>query len=266
MQPADRARSAAQRIAASRLELRLSALAGPVATRADGRRALDPGGGLGAMVREVDETILPRRLEFDNGLGDRITVDVASGRLRAVVALDLSAPDPPGIGALSGHAFFDAADPLVQPLAEVLRHICREGSGLTVRAQLCDDAGEFDTIGVSLHRLARPSRPILSSIDLAAMADTLAPQAEALVLVGGGTVRRESGVADAVARLHRLATDELAERAGCEPPPQAMAWCGAQPGDGGILCLSAGSAMLFATMPYAQIMQALRHWQAGLAG
>ncbi|MEC7256535.1 MAG: hypothetical protein VXW58_01825, partial [Pseudomonadota bacterium] len=184
MQPADRARSAAQRVAASRLESRLSALAGPVVTRADGWRALEPGADLGALVREVDETIMPRWLEFDNGLGDRVTVDAASGRLRAVVSVTLGAsPQQPDFNALPGHAFFDAADPLVMQLADLLRHICRPGAALGVRSSLCEDARAFDTIGVSLQRLARPSRPIRSSIDLDGIAETLTAQAEAMVLV-----------------------------------------------------------------------------------
>jgi hypothetical protein len=133
-----------------------------------------------------------------------------------------------------------------------------------VRSDIAGPARDLDTLGVSLQRLARPSRPIRAQVDLAALADRLEPMSEAQILVTSGTVRRESGERASIARLRRLATDELAERAGTAPEPQAIAWSGTGPEATGILCLSSDQAMLFSIMAHRHILGALAIWQAQL--
>src|SRR6056297_1357048 len=97
-----------------RLENKLARLAEPAAAPGPGRALslAGPGGALRAVLAEIDETVLPRRLHFAAGGAVRLSVEVAERRILAA-ALAGGAPLP--LPESAGNA-----EPLRAALAEAL--------------------------------------------------------------------------------------------------------------------------------------------------
>ncbi|MEM6635177.1 MAG: hypothetical protein AAF667_04730 [Pseudomonadota bacterium] len=78
----------------SRLSAKLSRLRGSVRVLPDGSRelfAVPPDELMVALLQEIDETVLARRLSFSTDLGGKLALDVSNRRLRVVRAVEFRA-------------------------------------------------------------------------------------------------------------------------------------------------------------------------------
>lgn len=136
----------------ARLEAVLAKLGGRERTPGEGRKlkGLDAEGLLAALVTEIDETILPRRLTLATGEAE-LHIAVANRRLQALLA---PAPAVDGAEALAGQPLPDAEDPGVPALKEVLLNAFAKAGPVTVQGRRLDVPFASD-IGVPANLLAR---------------------------------------------------------------------------------------------------------------
>ena len=93
-------------------------------------RGADAGALLAAMVGEIDETILPRRLSFALESGVAVHLAAANRKLQAVLS-----PAPDGLSAdLCEKALGDVDDPALASIARGLREVLSDGGTLTMSA------------------------------------------------------------------------------------------------------------------------------------
>ena len=160
-------------------------LASPAAPGAVRRLAADDAEGLmAAILCEVDETMLGRELDFRNGRGETVGLDVLGRRLlrvRAIAPADRAAPFP-GL----------AGTPLADPQAP---------AAAALRALLAEFVAGSDSLTVTARKLAR--RP--QSADLGCAPQALA-EAWGLVLRDDGP----EGIAGFIAACDALADAWLA--------------------------------------------------------
>lgn len=105
---------------------------------------------LAALVTEIDETILPRRLTLQTGMG-AVHLAVANRRLQALLA---PVPDLAGAAELEGHPLPDAEDPGVPALKEVLSLAFATPGPMDVHTRRLESPFNSD-IGVPANLLAR---------------------------------------------------------------------------------------------------------------
>lgn len=163
-------------------------------------RGTGPDALLAAVVTEIDETILPRRLTFATPEGD-IHLAVANRRLQALLA-----PAPAGVSdTLIGHALPDAEDPAVAALGKALKGVFTNAQALTVSTTRLTETFASD-IGVPAEQLPRVWSVAESTV--ASPDDTLKTFLSALdtgsvawLRIEGEEVTDQGGAEDAVAAL-----------------------------------------------------------------
>lgn len=132
----------------ARLEALLAELAARERTPGEGRRLKGPL--LAALVREIDETILPRRLSLETPAGP-LHLAVANRRLQALLT---PVPDIEGAEALGGTPLPDAEDPHVPALKTLLERAFGDAEALALSARRLDQTFGSD-IGVPAMQLGR---------------------------------------------------------------------------------------------------------------
>ena len=135
----------------ARLEEKLAKLRQRERAPGEGRKLRGAGADalLAAMVTEIDETILPRRLTFETRNG-QVHLAVANRRLQALLP-----PAPAALPAsLVGHALPDVEDPALAELGQALKVLLAEADVLGVSAtRLTENFGS--DIGVPAEHLPR---------------------------------------------------------------------------------------------------------------
>ena len=136
----------------ARLKTVLAKLGGRERAPGEGRKLKggDAEALLAALVTEIDETILPRRLTLGAG-SSGIHIAVANRRLQALLA---PAPEVDGAEALAGQPLPDAEDPGVPALKEVLLRAFDGAGPVGIQSRRLDVPFASD-IGVPANLLAR---------------------------------------------------------------------------------------------------------------
>jgi hypothetical protein len=136
----------------SRLEAMLAHLRARERAPGEGRKlkGSDADSLIAALVAEIDETILPRRLSLHTEK-DAVHFAVANRRLQALLA---PAPKTDGAEDLSDQPLPDAEDPNVPALREVLAQFFGKGGPITIKTQPLKASFGSD-IGVPANLLGR---------------------------------------------------------------------------------------------------------------
>ena len=135
----------------ARLEEKLAKLRQRERAVGEGRKLRGVGADalLAAIVTEIDETILPRRLIFETPAG-AVHLAVANRRLQALLA-----PAPAAIpAALVGHALPDVEEPALAELGQALKAVLDQADALPVSAMRLTETFGSD-IGVPAEQLPR---------------------------------------------------------------------------------------------------------------
>ncbi len=109
---------------------------------------------MGSILREIDETILPRKVEFINDAGGVLQFEVAGRRLLRVG----SGKSDEGVdlkGELFGNALSDIDSPLVSALFSKLTELLSKTETLTVISEKTEGETDPAEIGCSAESLAR---------------------------------------------------------------------------------------------------------------
>ena len=252
---------------ARRLLLRLQALGTPDRTAPDGQRLLSDPDPMAAIGREIDETVLPRTLMFENDRGQRLGLEVASRRILSLAALDaaLALPLPPD---LPGHAFFDADDPLCDDLFRALAAFCAGTRQVRVRSYLSTESGSFSNIGVPLGALVEAARPVAPKPRadpdpqvLKAFLSVCRGAAAALIRADRSGLLESQGDPALAARLARMAVRELSQQDDAGPQrAQAVLLGGSYPDGAFLLCLACLGQMVFAVLAPGRVESVLDAW------
>lgn len=117
-------------------------------------RGATPEALVAAVVAEIDETILPRRLTFQVEGGVDVHLAVANRRLQALMS---PVPELKGVEAdkLADHPLADAEDPGVSQTKEVLLATFAEAVSVTIQSARPAGDGYPSDIGVPANILAR---------------------------------------------------------------------------------------------------------------
>ncbi len=136
-----------------RLRDKLAKLAAEAETVEDGRRRLSPGatGLVAAMLAEIDETILGRRITFETDHGRRLSVDVANRRLLRVAEVPDESAGPEGLLGPLG----PDSDGILPAVIAAMRRLAEGQNSLLVATVPLDAASEPDVLGRSVAALAR---------------------------------------------------------------------------------------------------------------
>ncbi len=109
---------------------------------------------LASMLREIDETILPRKISFLNDTGRVLQFEVAGRRL-----LRVSGEIPEGGGVsgagLLGQVLSDAEGPLMSALFDQLGDFLSETGSLLATAQKTTEASDPSEVGCSAESIAQ---------------------------------------------------------------------------------------------------------------
>ncbi len=135
----------------ARLEEKLAKLRQRERAVGEGRKLRGVGADalLAAIVTEIDETILPRRLIFETP-GGAVHLAVANRRLQALLA-----PAPETLPeALEGHALPDVEDPALAELGQALKALLADAEAVPVSAIRLTETFGSD-IGVPAEQLPR---------------------------------------------------------------------------------------------------------------
>ncbi|MGI9390986.1 MAG: hypothetical protein ACR2O1_13080 [Boseongicola sp.] len=124
---------------------------------------------LAAIIAEVDETILPRRLSFARADGAELHFAVANRRLQALLA---PAPATEGAAQLADKAIRDAEDPNLAALHTVVLATLNSSDELTITTRRQSGGGFPSDVGVPVGQVARAWN-IPESADDAATHDTM---------------------------------------------------------------------------------------------
>ena len=143
----------------ARLEEKLTKLRQRERVAGEGRKLRGRGGDalLAALVTEIDETILPRRLSVATPVG-HVHLAVANRRLQAVLS-----PVPEGMPAdLGDHAMPDIEDPLVAALGEALKAILADAENVPIVATRPSQtfASDIGVPAVQLPRIWTVAEPV----------------------------------------------------------------------------------------------------------
>mgnify|MGYP001813736801 CR=1 FL=1 len=186
----------------ARLEEKLAKLRQRERAAGEGRKLRGVGGDalLAAIVTEIDETILPRRVSFETPAGT-VHLAVANRRLQALLA-----PAPPEVPAsLVGHALPDVEDPAVAELGQVLKGLLADAQAVGVTAMRMTETFASD-IGVPAEQLPRvwsvtESTAATPGETLEQFLKGLDPKSVAWLRIEGEEVVSQDGSDEAVAAL-----------------------------------------------------------------
>ncbi len=253
----------------ARLSARLAALRRPSVVVAKARRSLEAGAPLAAIANEIDETLLPRCLSFENDRGEIMALDVASSRVLSVAHMALKA-DHRDFGSLPGHAFFDADDPHCGTLFRALQVFCHEISALTVKATIVPEPQGFTNIGVSLQALEQQVNALSpAAADPHERMEQFWTASRGLVLAAvrcsGEEISETTGAPMELEHLLALARDELAE-ANSEVKAtgsRALAWGGGMETSVFYMVLGCANEIALIAAPARNFGALTRLWLAG---
>ncbi len=253
----------------ARLSARLAALRRPSAVVAKARRTLEAANPLAAIANEIDETLLPRCLNFKNDRGETMGLDVASGRVLSVAHMALQA-DAHDFGSLPGHAFFDADDPKCATLIRAMQVFCQDISELTVKATIVPEPQGFTNIGVSLQTLeqqvmALPPAGADPQERMARFWTASRGLVLAAVRCSGGEIAETTGAPTELDHLLALARDELAEADAEADAPgcRALAWGGGMESSVFYMVLGCANEIALIALPARNFGKLTRLWLAG---
>ena len=194
----------------ARLEDKLAKLRQRERIAGEGRRlrGATPEALLAAVVTEIDETILPRRLSFAAEGGQTVHLAVANRRLQALLP---PAPDVAGVDAagLAGRPLPDADAPEVPGVKDVLLEVFRDAPPVAIRSARQPGVGYASDVGVPSTVLARvwgaPEEPSEAATPEALVSRFLAgigeEDAVAWLRIEGENVTDQGGEASAVEAL-----------------------------------------------------------------
>lgn len=253
----------------ARLEEKLAKLKQRERTVGEGRKLRGAGTDalLAAIVTEIDETILPRRVSFELPSGT-VHLAVANRRLQALLA-----PAPAGVPAsLVGHALPDVEDPAVAELGEVLKALLADAESIALTAMRPVESFASD-IGVPADQLPRvwsvAERTAVTAADtLQSFLKELDTNMVAWLHIEGEEVAAQGGEEAAIASLSEHAALFLDgyfskfETAFREPSYS----CGTliSPGDGAeraLFFVEIEDLSAILSAPSAEILQIAKSWQ-----
>ncbi len=264
-----------------RLFAQLRKLAGPPESRARAGRRLEisaPGGALRAVLREIDETVLPRELDFVTDRGRRFRLEVANRRL-----FRLREMAPPALAAAAEEVLerpLSAAEPaLLEALGRALEAALADAESLFVAASRDSGSLPAGVAGCASETLAAvwgislaTPAPGIDSDLIDRFVESCAPMASGTVVIDRLGVAQKIGRAEALDELERLACAEpdfLRRRLdGCFPAARRPAYLSAlDAGPGGeTLFYGAGAGVqMFMSVPTERRAEILATWKR-LAG
>lgn len=226
---------------------------------------------LGAIVTEIDETILPRQLSFETP-GGTIHLAVANRRLQALLP-----PAPSSIPAdLAGHALPDAEDPKLAELGAALKGLLENAETLAISAVRLKSAFASD-IGVPSSQLPRvwsvaEPKAVSASDVLGQFLSGLDTETVAWLRIEGEEVTGQGGSDDRVAALSEAAAVFLDgyfskfETAFREPSYSCGTVISPGPGaDSAVLFIEVESLSAFVVSPPEAIFGIATKWQSLVA-
>ena len=159
-----------------------------------------------ALLRDIDETILPRHVRVATNAGQRFALDIAGRRLLRLVV------------AGSGGAVGQPGDPIeaAKLLAGELKRALLRSTEVTLQSHRMDCAQDREDVGSSAGALASALGLDLDALAGESLMDkalrALARHASAVLSVSGqGDITHHRGEADAAERLEALANEHLRE-------------------------------------------------------
>ncbi len=260
-----------QQSAPGRLLQRLTKLTAESPSAPDASRQLDSSDPFAAIATEIDETILPRTLIFENDRNEKLGLDVASGRILSVSLLELNARAEIE-AALTGHAFFDTSDPLCQDLHEAISTFRTGINTLFVRTVIRSESHSFSNIGIALRGLQNAqgnagSSPVAAFDDQghSAFAEKIRSVASAVVCTDRHSVVEAWGDKGERMRLELLASEELEQDNEPQPvsqnaPAQIAIWGENTDRGQAVSCASFPRQMVFAITSSENIPLIVRCW------
>ncbi|MCG6883163.1 MAG: hypothetical protein LJE62_05345 [Silicimonas sp.] len=190
----------------ARLEEKLAKLRQRERIAGEGRKLRGKGGDalLAALVAEIDETILPRRLSLVTPQGP-VHLAVANRRLQALLA-----PVPGSLPeGLADHALPDIEDPKLAELGQSLKTLLAEAENIPVTARRLDRAfgSDIGVPAVQLPRIWTVAQPTAAKPDdiLSGFLADLGDAALAWLRIEGEEVTLQGGEEAAVAALSEQA-------------------------------------------------------------
>lgn len=191
-----------------------------------GAREIGPGGapGLAAILREIDQTVLARRLTFANGRNGSVALLAYRRRL-----LRIEGVSPDGLageaGEISGIVLTGADDSTVARLGDLLRAFADGAAQISVLTAAPEEDAPGQANGVSAEALAAAWGVDLygaagpgGAVSVTGFLERCGPLATAAMLFSGGTLRDSRGSEDDLAALQPVA----GLRAGSVPLPGAQ--------------------------------------------
>lgn len=186
----------------TRLEEKLAKLRGR--DRAPGEPRLLAGSDvaerIGAVVTEIDETILPRRLTFAVEGGEAVHLAVANRRLQALLA---PVPTASGVdtGDMAGKPLADAEDANLSRLHDLLKQVLVGTSPVRIDAMRAKDIAFGSDVGIRASMLTRvwnvsaptEKAPVDPEDAMATFIDGLAEDALAWLRIEGEEVTDQGG-------------------------------------------------------------------------
>ncbi len=158
---------------------------------------------LAAIVTEIDETILPRRVTFTTASGSALHLAVANRRLQALLS-----PAPETSENLADVALKDAQDPNVAILREVLAKILSDQTELIVTSTRQTSPGFPSDVGVPSNILVRTwnltetaEAPVSAQDALNGFLSGLGDRVKAWLLISGEEVVAEQGESEFLSEM-----------------------------------------------------------------
>ncbi len=107
---------------------------------------------LAAVLREIDETQLPRKLSFRNDQGQELRVEAGNRRLRRIVSASVAGSGP--AGALLGQQLVHASDIDIDAIGDLLRAFQPGDREVWVHSEQLPQEGDRAQTGVAAAALA----------------------------------------------------------------------------------------------------------------
>lgn len=186
------------------------------ATVAFHRDISDPGqhGQLAPLLREISQTLLPRRLTFVTDHAAMLALDVIDRHIHAVVAM-VPAPADRGDLVIIGRPLAEASDTAASQVHRLLAGFTARSTVLQVRVERIDRGLQgAGTAGLSVTRLLRLGPTLTEAAagpgPIASFVARLGPLAHAMLMTRAAAVVQRSGDPGMLARLDRLQADMTA--------------------------------------------------------
>ena len=164
---------------------------------------------IAAILTEVDETILPRRLSFSKESGEALHLAVGNRRLQAMVA---PAPSVDGSEKVANVALKSVEDDAVMALRDVIASFVGAGDDLTVASARFEDLSPPSDVGVPVDQL-KEAWGLASvvgaagspTVVLRGLLDSFGDRADGWLLIEGEEVAAQGGDESVVSALSESA-------------------------------------------------------------